>query len=211
MPQNLATDVDFRIRDLNARNIVGSSYAGLTRAMLAQQAFVAHAIPFTSCRVHDALATNLPAAAAADDMGLNTGTPGTDAPTLRGVDFGGTTSDDKCSFEFVLPPEYDEGQSFTLRIRAAMLTTVSDGTCTVDVECWQAGDDGTVGSDLCATAAQSINSLTPADKDFEITPTGLLVGAKLIVRVSFAGSDTGNAGVMIPAILQMFARLDIKG
>lgn len=160
-------------------------------------------IPLTEGKVHDAMATDLPTAAANDDMGLITGTPGTDAPTLQGVDFGGTTSDEKASFEIILPQNYVAGQSVTLRAHAGMLTTVSDGTATLDVEAWEAAATGAVGTDICATAAQSINSLTFANKDFTITPTGLVAGDKIIVRLSFAASDTGNAGVMIPEITSL--------
>lgn len=157
-------------------------------------------VPLTSFRVHDALQTNLPGTAANDDMAIITGTPGTDAPTLQGVDFGGTTTDEAAACELVIPEDYAPGGTLTLRVRAAMLTTVSDGTATVDVNVWKPDGDGAVGSDLCATAAQSINSLTLANKDFTITPTGLVAGDKLMVKLSFAGSDTGNVGVMIPEI-----------
>lgn len=186
----------------------------LARSQQIQEVLVEYVVNPLLCRVHDSLHTLLGATAgspSADDMALITGTPGTDAPTLQGVDFGGTSTDEKCAFLFVLPAEYDEGQSITVRIRAAMLTTVSDGTATVDVECWKADDNGAVGSDICATAAQSINSLTPANKDFVITPSGLEVGDVLIIRVSFGGSDTGNAGVMIPEISKISLLLDIRG
>lgn len=163
--------------------------------------------PLTQAKVHDALATTLPATAANDDMAIITGTPGTDGPTLQGVDFGGTTSDEKCAFEFVLPQEYRAGAAVTLRVRAAMLTTVADTSATVDVECWKDAGDGAVGSDLCTTAAQSINSLTPANLDFTITPTGLVPGDRLIFRLSFAGTDAGNAGTMIPEITNVAARI----
>lgn len=183
----------------------------IQRGDIKQQEAVAYSIPLTSCRVHDALATNIPAAAADDDMGLVTGTPGTNAPSLRGVDFGGASTDEKSAFEFVLPPEYDAGESITVRASAGMLTTISDGTATLDCECWTDDGDGTVGSDICATAAQSINSLTFANIDFTITPTGLSAGDKLIIRLAFGGSDTGNAGVMVPAIQSLAVLLDIRG
>jgi hypothetical protein len=188
-------------------SLVGS----VARSQLTQETLVAYQIPLTSLRVHDAMITNLPGTAANDDMGLITGTPGTDVPTLQGVDFGGTSTDEKAAFEFVLPPEYDAGETITVRVRAAMLTTVSDGTATVDVECWKAGDDGAAGSDICATAATTINSLTPGNKDFTITPTGLAAGDRLIFRLAFGGSDTGNVGVMIPEISKLSVLLDIKG
>jgi hypothetical protein len=183
----------------------------IARSQITQEDLAAYTIPLTSLRVHDAMQTNLPGTAANDDMGLITGTPGTDAPTLQGVDFGGTSTDEKGAFEFVLPPEYVSGETITVRLRAAMLTTVSDGTATVDVECWAATANGAVGSDICATAAQSINSLTAADKDFTITPTSLVAGDRLIVRLSFGGSDSGNVGVMIPEISRVQVLLDIKG
>ena len=183
----------------------------ISRASIVQQDDVPYTIPLTSLRVHDAMQTSLPGTAANDDMGLITGTPGTDVPTLQGVDFGGTTTDEKGTFEFALPAEYVSGQSITVRVRGAMLTTVSDGTATVDVECWNAGGDGAASADLCSTAAQSINSLTPANKDFVITPTSRAPGDRLLVRVAFAGSDTGNVGVMIPEITNIAVLLDIKG
>lgn len=167
---------------------------------VSSSANAAYPVDLTRFRVHDALHTNLPGTAAADDMGLITGTPGTDAPVLQGVDFGGTSTDEKGTFRLTLPPEYRAGAAITLRINANMETTVSDGTATVDAEAFKEDGTSLVGADLVATAAQSINSLTPANKDFVITPTGLVAGDSLQVRLSFAGSDTGNAGVMIPQI-----------
>lgn len=157
-------------------------------------------IPLTDARIHDAMDDFLPDTAAQDDMAIITGTPGTDAPTLQGVDFGGTTSDERASFEVILPTDYVAGQSVTVQVRAAMLTTVADTSCTVDVEAFETDGNGAVGSDLCATAAQSMNSLTPANLNFTITPTGLAAGDHLIIRLSFAGTDGTDAGAMIPEI-----------
>lgn len=171
----------------------------------------AHTVDLTSLRVHDALDTNLPSTAANDDMALVTGTPGTNAPTLQGVDFGGASTDEKAGFCFPLPLNYASGETITIRCHAGMLTTVSDGTATLDCEVWPDDGDGTVSSDICATAAQDINSLTLADIDFSITPTGLSAGDMLFVRLTFGGSDTGNAGVMIPTITKISVLLDSRG
>ena len=170
----------------------------------------AYPIRITDCRVHDAPQTVLPADAANDDMGVVAITPGTTAPTLQGVDFGGTSTDEKCTFQFALPQSYRHGETITIRCHAGMLTTVSDGTATLDCECWQDDGDGTVSADICATAAQSINSLTLADRDFTITPTGLEGGDLLNFRLSFGGSDSGNAAVMIPTVTAVTVLLDIN-
>jgi hypothetical protein len=147
-----------------------------------------------------AVSLRVDTATLADDMALITGTPGTDAPTLQGVDFGGTTSDEKCAFEVVLPQQYRAGSAVTLRVKAGVLTTVSDTSLTVDANVYEDAGTGLVGADLCTTAAQSINSLTPANKDFTITPTGLAPGDRLLIKLTFAGADTGNLGVMTPVI-----------
>ena len=166
-----------------------------------------NAIDLTRMRVWDAMATNLPGTAAADDMALITGTLGTDAPTLQGVDFGGTSTDEKCAFLFPLPANYSPGGAVTVRVRGGMVTSIADTTCTVDVECYKQDGDGAVGSDICTTAAQSIRSLTPANCDFTITPTGLVPGDILMIRLAFAGSDVANAAVLIPEIQKVEVRV----
>jgi hypothetical protein len=185
--------------------------AEYTRAEHVQEDLSEYVIPLTQMRVHDALATNLPATASADDMALITGTPGTDAPTLQGVDFGGTSTDEKCGFQFQLPVEYVAGESISLRVRVGMLAA-SDGTATIDVECWPQDDDGAATSDVCSTAAQSMNSITVANKTFVITPTGLVPGDMLNFRLSFGGSDSGNLSPNITCEIQkVTVLLDIRG
>lgn len=202
---------EITIGDGSIGNSSISATADIARSKLAQDANKTYTIPIHAFRVWDNMALNLPAAAVDDDMAIITGTPGTAVPTLQGVDFGAVATDEKCAFEFCLPAEYDGGQSVTVRLRAAMLTTVADAATTVDVNCYKSNRDGAAGADLCTTAAQSINSLTPANLDFTITPTGLAAGDRLVFILTFAGSDTGNLGVMIPEISQVEILLDIRG
>lgn len=204
------TTIDFaEIVDVNS--LVVDDTLAVTGATALSGAFtyVTHSIgiAFNDMRVHDNLAALLPVAAAADDMGNVPGTVGTTAPSLQGVDFGGTSTDEKATFSFVIPPTYLAGSTVTLRFNAGMITAVSDGTATLDAECWvpdYANADGTVSSDLVTTAAQSINSLTFANKDFAVGDAvsghALAAGSVVQCRISFAGSDTGNLDVMIPAI-----------
>jgi len=159
-----------------------------------------HTIPLSTLRTWDAMATNLPGAAANDDLAYITGTPGTDAPTVQAADSGGASPTQKAAFEFVLPETYRAGSAVTLRVKAGVLTTVFDTSLTLDASAYLDAGDGTVGSDLVTTAAQSINSLTMANKDFTITPTGLVPGDRLLIVLTVAGVDSGDAGVMIPEI-----------
>lgn len=186
----------------------------ITRSKLAQET-ATYVIPMTSLRVWDNFAALLPATAANDDMGMNTETWASYMPRAEGVDFGGGSTDEKSRFQFALPPEYVSAGAVTVRLRAGMTTRISDGTATVDVQCYKSDRDGTpTGSptDLCATNAQSINSATLADKDFTITATSLVAGDLLDFRLAFAGSDSGDAGdYIIPVITQIEIRLAVKG
>jgi len=192
-------------------NAALSSTLDLPRSKLVQETLEAHPVPLTDMRVWDAVGTVLPAAAANDDMGLITGTFGTDVPTLQSIDFKTTSPDEKCRFFFVLPVEYDDAQTITLRLAAGMITTVSDGTATVDAQCYKSDRAGAVGADICATAAQSINSLVKANVDFTITPTGLAPGDLLDIRLVFGGSDTATGAAVICEISQVEMLLDVRG
>lgn len=183
----------------------------IARSALTQDAAAIYGVEMTRLRTWDALATNLPGTAGNDDLGLITGTPGTDAPTLQAGDMGGATISRKAAFEFVLPAEYDAGETITLRVHAGMLTTVADASATLDAEVFVVADTGAVGSDICATAAQSINSLTFANKDFTITPTSRVAGDRLVVILTVAAEDAGDTGVMIPEITNVELLLDVKG
>lgn len=191
---------------------VDGSIPTVDRSDLAQDANQVYGIPLTLLRVHDALQTNLPGTSATDDLGLSTGTLGTDSPKVTTGDLkaaGATTR--YARLQFALPPEYDDGNTVTVRISAGMETTVADGTATVDVEAYKCDREGAVGSDICATAAQSINSLTFANKDFTITPTGLSAGDMLDIRIAVAVNDGSTVTAVIATIGAVELLLDIKG
>lgn len=188
-----------------------NSTGAIPRSALTQQDAVAYPISFTDFRVWDAMQTNLPGTAANDDLAIIGGTFATAGPTLQGVDFGGGTTTAYARVILTLPPEYVAAETVTVRLTSGMLTTVADNAATVDVQLYEVSTTATVGSDLCATAAQSINSLTLANKDFTITATGLLPGDVLDVRLTVTATDAGNLGVMIPTITYAALLLDIKG
>lgn len=182
------------------------------RSDLVQDNNQVYTVPLTQFRVHDALHTNLPGTAADDDLALATGTLGTDAPKLSAGDLkaaGATTRYGRV--QVPLPPEYQDGETVTLRVSAGMETTVADTSATVDVECYEVDREGGVGSDLCTTSAQDINSLTFANADFTITPTGLSAGDLLDIRLAVAVNDAATGTAVTAVIGQVELLLDIKG
>lgn len=187
-------------------------FQGLNRSAVIQEDLAAYPIPLTEFRTWDALATNLPATGATDDLALTTGTLGTDMPSIQTGDLkaaGATTR--YARLQIALPPEYVAGQSVQLRASAGMKTTVSDGTATIDFQVYSSDRDTTVSSDLCTTSATSINSTTFSDKDFNITATALTPGTLLDIRVAIAINDAATATAVIGCLAQLELLLDIKG
>jgi hypothetical protein len=166
-----------------------------------QSALQPFTIPWTAWRVWDAVQTNLPGTPATDDLGLIGGTFATAPPSIQTGDLkaaGATTRYARAQVE--LPWDYEAGQSVTLRFHAGMVTTISDGTATLDVEAYESDEEVGISADLCATAAQSINSLTFADIDFTITPTTLAAGDMLDVRIAIAINDTATGTAVIGCV-----------
>jgi hypothetical protein len=182
----------------------------LTRAQLTQET-ARYKIQPTDWRVWDAFQTNLPGTAAADDLALIGGTFGSASPVLRTSDAKATTVTQYARCTFQLPAEYVAGQTVVLRLHCGMITTVSDGTATVDAVVYRSDDEAGIGSDLCATAALTINSLTDANKDFTITAASLSPGDTLDVRVVIAITDAATGTAVIGQIGSAEFLLGVKG
>lgn len=187
-----------------------ATISGFARTDLTSEQKV-YPIPFTSCKVWDAPTTNLPAAAATDDAALVVGTPGTNALTIQGLDPGGTTTASKFTFEFALPPEYDSAGSAAIRVKGKCTTSIADNSCTIDFNVYRDVRDGTVGADLMASAAFSINNTTAVSSDMSITASSLGPGDKIIVVGTIAGIDVANAAAIVPTILALEMVLAVKG
>lgn len=188
-----------------------SPTANIATAKLEQRTVQAFALPLSSAYTWDAIQTRLPGTPASDDLGFVNGTWGTDAPTIQTGDVKASNTTRRAGFEVQVPHNYDDGQTIELRVRAGMKTTISDTTATVDVEVYKSDGDGLVGSDLCTTAAQTINSLTIADKDFVISASGVDPGDKLFVRVSVAINDAATGTAVIGVITNVDLLCDTRG
>lgn len=185
---------------------------GLSRSSLDQESLSPFTIPLTAFRVWDAIATNLPATAATDDLGLVGNTFATGSPTIETGDLkaaGATTR--YARVQLPIPMEFDAASDVVLRIHAGMKTTVSDTTATVDVQAYKSDEEAGIGADLCSTAATTINSLTLGDKDFVIDGSGLSAGDLLDIRIAIAVNDAASGTAVIGQIGAVKLLVDTKG
>ncbi len=182
----------------------------LPRVALAQTDDAPIAIPISDAKTWDAASTALPTTAAADDLGFTTGTFGTSAPKITTSDAKATTVTQKVRFSIPIDNQFYVGEDISLRVYCGMATTISDTTATIDAAVYVADGDGTVGSDICATAAQSINSLTNASKDFIITTSSLVYGDMLDVVLTIAITDGATGTAVLGEITGIRLLRDIR-
>lgn len=183
----------------------------VSRSKLTQEDLIEYGVPLGYLKVWDDLSANLPGTAATDDLGIIEGTWGTDAPTIQTSDGKATTVTQYARFQIPIGDSYVLGETIQVRIRGGMVTTISDTSATVDLEVYVNDGDGAVGSDLCTTAAQSINSLTKANKDFTINGASLQRGDVLDCRVAIAITDAATGTAVIGEISKISLLRDIKG
>lgn len=204
IPNNVLIQGQLRVTD---------GLAGLRRTDLDQEDYAKFALPPQLWRVWDAFATLPPGTSASDDLGVYAGVFGTGNPYLATSDMKtlGSVSRYARTF-FQLPPSYVAGQSVRLAATAGMKTAVADVAATLDFECFKAGLDTLVsGSDLVSTAAQSINSLVFAAKNFEVTAITPAPGDWLDIRATVLVNDAAGASAVIAALAAVELQLDIKG
>ncbi len=155
-------------------------------------------LPMEQWKVWDAMQTNLPGTAAADDLGLTTGTFLTSAPTIVGVDYGGTTTTAYARRQVIIPSDYVPTTNATLVVDASM-AVVSDTTAIIDFEVVDQTDAPSV--DVCATAQQSCNVVGTNLLTFTLTGTNFSAGSLLDIRMKHTGSDSGNAAPNINLVV----------
>jgi hypothetical protein len=192
--------------------VTGSIQPALARTDLSLDSGACYLIPWEAWRVWDAFATVLPGTAASDDLSLTGGTFGTNAPSIQTGDLknaGSTTRYARCVFQ--IPPEFQTGNTVTIRAHAGMKTTVASAAATIDFEAYRSNLEDGVGSDLVGTAATTINSTTEADKDFTVDATTLLPGDYLDIRMTVLVNDTATATAVIGFVGSVEVLLDIKG
>ena len=196
-------------RSLTNNDVAGN--ANIEPSKLGQKVLAEYVVPVEAFKTWDAVASNLPSAAASDDLGLVTGTWLTNPVRITAGDcknLGATTR--RAYFSIPIPPNYDDGETIQVRIRAAMETTLASTSCTVDLEA-VVGSSGTPTADLVTSGAQSMNSLTAANFDFAITAASVDPGQLLECRLSISCNDTATATSVTPAIYKISLLADTRG
>lgn len=189
-----------------------SASANFARSKLALDELKPYPVDLSNLRIHDAYQTLLTTTSpTADDLTIQGGTFGSGAPTITTVDVKATSGTKYARFMITLPAEYDAAETVNIDIYAGAETTVADTSMAVDLEVYEIDGTGAVGSDLCATTSQSINSLTYATKTFSITATGLVAGDVLDCRVAITWVDAATATAVIGSIGRITLKCDVRG
>lgn len=144
-------------------------------------------------------------------FGLTYGTHGSAGPKILSEAASGNTKTNKMRRTFMLPPEYVAGQTVVLRVRCAETVAAAAVSTTIDAEVFKLDKDGGIGSDICATSLADVDGATAANKDFTITPTGLVPGDVLDIELTGVVTDTGETNGTVLEIYATELHLDIKG
>lgn len=202
----------FSLTPSEVKDIHISADAAIDPTKMAQRVLAKLNIPLHNFRTWDALATNLPGTPASDDLGLVTGTFGTDTPYVGSGDLkaaGATTR--RAGIIIPIPEDFEDANTVNIRCIAGMKTTVADVSATIDVEAWRIDEDGTLGAaDLVTTSATTINSLSAANKDFVVDAATLVKGDALMVRVSMAINDAATVTAVIGALWAFKLLADLR-
>lgn len=170
---------------------------------------VTSGIDLASGRIWDATTNTALGAtpASADDFGITAGTFLTSDPSLRSSDAKATTVTSKARFAYTVPTGYVAGQPITLRANAGMVTTISDGTATIDAQVVRRGAP-TV--DICATNATTINTLAGGNVDFTLTPTNVVPGDVLDIVMTSAVTDSETGTAVIAELRALSVRTTVR-
>ena len=194
----------------NGISCTNGSGCSVPRSQLAEDALQTYGIPITR------IVSNAGAAlTAAETAGTFDVTIGTNTYVANGEVTDNETEVSVAYFQFILPPEYVAGGDVTIRMPAALIKTgaPTNNGSTLDLEVYEQSDAGAVGADICATAAVTFAALdTWYNKDFTVTPTGLVAGDVLNVKITSSVIDSeAGGGTIILNLAPPKVLLDVKG
>lgn len=182
--------------------------AAIARTKLATETAVSYPIDLqTKMRNDDG--TVLTASASAGKFGITNGTHSAPALKLVTEAANNNTKTDYMCAVITVPPEYVAGSNLTVAVTVSRTGSGTPGTNTIDVEAYELGTDGAVGSDICATAAQNF-AASATTRNFTITGTNLVAGDKLLFYFTAVLQETASSA-LTGNILDISVKANIKG
>jgi len=178
------------------------------RADMEQEANAIYRVPLMTCR--NANGTVMDATGGAGLFSIANGGYGAGTLVLNSEGANGNTKTDTLCFEFALPPEYDDGETVTIKVHAKYSGAGTVGTKTLDLEAYELDAEGATAGDICGTAIQTLTT-SFASYSFTITPAGLAAGDKILVFVQAVIQESISGGALTVTIGDIRATLDIKG
>ena len=179
------------------------------RSKMEQENTVRYSIPLTAFRWADGSIPNTTGAAGKPKVVM--GGYGSGTGIFQGEDAQSSAKTETLAFDFAIPECYVAGQtvqvSVTARYNDAGSNTVAQKS--LDCEGYEVTEAGTAGSDLCATAAQTLTG-SMAAYTFAITADNLSAGdlIRVFLRTVLQGD---GSGVLKMELGGASVKLDIKG
>ncbi len=152
----------------------------------------AFSVNFTDLRRTGDCALILPNAGDNTNLGITTGASGAANISLTSSNPTGATKTEKARFQFIIPANYITASDLTLTARARVAVALQV-SATLDFTVFESNKELGVGADICATAAQSINTDAWANYAYTITGAALLPGDVIDIEMTTALDDTAGA------------------
>ena len=188
--------------DLNTGN------AGpVARSVISTDSAALYNVPVTSW-LNPADAEPLVGATLETDGTMNIGGVGTGVVGLVSNVTDDETETNSMATIIFLPAEYVAGSAITVSFQVKITNAAT--TATIDMTAQKISSAGAPGSDVCATAVQTITT-SFTTKSFTITPTGLVAGDRLQIVVTTAILDAAGGSTTQVQIAYVNVALDIKG
>ncbi len=190
--------------------LTASFLNAITRMNLAQEDLAPAPIPIMGWRY--ANGNTVDATGGAGNPQIVAGGYGSGTLLLRGQDAHGTTKTETVQLEAVLPDSYVAGETVTLTL-TARFSDSGTGTMSaksIDVEAYEIAEAGTVGADICATAAQTLTT-SMAQYSFTLTPTNLIAGDRINIFSRIVLTESGGSGAQKAEFGGATLKRDIKG
>ncbi|MFA7070201.1 MAG: hypothetical protein WC144_05105 [Sulfurimonas sp.] len=152
----------------------------------------AFSVNFTDLRRTGDCALILPNAGDNTNLGITTGASGAANISLTSSNPTGATKTEKARFQFIIPANYIAASDLTLTASARVAVALQV-SATLDFTAFESNKELGVGADICATAAQSINTNVWANYAYTITGAALLPGDVIDIEMTIALDDTAGA------------------